>query len=44
MGLEMGLPDMGGPAQLVRSYRGLQEKVLVLEEEVREGGRKGEGV
>ena len=34
VGLELGLPELGGPAQVVRGFRGLQEKVLVLEGEV----------
>ncbi len=34
VGLELGLPELGGPAQVVRGVRGLQEKVLVLEGEV----------
>ena len=34
VGLKLGLPELGGPAQVVRGFRGLQEKVLVLEGEV----------
>ena len=34
VGLEVGLPELAGPTQVVQAYRGLQQKVVVLQAEI----------